>query len=151
MGDSPLLTLTDAGGRNDYRPRAWKQQLQERLSDRHGLAVTICHCKAGCSKWDPIKHRWFSQISINWAGKPLRSFDTMLACLRGNTTATCLTVTASLLEGVYEKGLRVSDTEMKQLSRERQAVCPNWDYTIRPHSKVALGTHAQQPNREVVL
>ena len=148
---SPLLILADAGGSNGCRPRTWKQQLQEQLSDQHGLAVTICHYPTGCSKWNPIEHRLFSQISINWAGKPFRSFDTMLAYIRGTTTTTGLTVKASLLEGIYEKGQRVSDAEMKQLNLERHAVCPNWNYTIRPRSKVVLDTHAQQPNREVIF
>jgi hypothetical protein len=41
-------------------------------------------------------------------------------------------VKAFLLEGVYEKGQRVSDADMKKLNLERHAVCPNWNYTIRP-------------------
>ena len=147
---SPLLILADAGGSNGCRPRVWKQQLQEQLSDQYGLVVTICHYPTGCSKWNPIEHRLFSQISINWAGKPLRSVDTMLAYIRGTTTTTGLTVKASLLEGIYEKGQRVSDAEMKKLDLTRHAVCPNWNYTIRPRSEVVLDTHVQQSNREVV-
>jgi hypothetical protein len=73
-----LLILADAGGSNGCRPRVWKQQLQEELSDRLGLEVTVCHYPRGCSKYNPIEHRLFSHISINWAAKPLRSFETML-------------------------------------------------------------------------
>jgi len=135
-----LLILADAGGSNGYRPRAWKQQLQEQLSDQFGLAVTVCHYPTGCSKWNPIDHRLFSYISINWAGKPLRTFDTMLAYIRGTTTTAGLTVKAFLLEGVYETGKRVSDTEMKKLNLERHTVCPDWNYTIRPRLDVAPDT-----------
>jgi hypothetical protein len=38
-----LLILADGGGSNSARSRVWKQQLQEQLCDRFGLAVTGCH------------------------------------------------------------------------------------------------------------
>ncbi len=135
-----LLILADAGGSNSYRSRVWKQQLQEQLSDRFGLIVTVCHYPGGCSKWNPIEHRLFSHISLNWMGKPLRTFDTMLAYIRGTTTTTGLTVKAFLVEGVYEKGQRVSDAEMEKLNLERHQVCPNWNYTIRPRQEDAQDT-----------
>src|SRR2546425_9041842 len=34
------------------------------------------------SKWNPIEHRLFSQISKNWAGVPLRTYETMLNFIR---------------------------------------------------------------------
>lgn len=135
-----LLILADAGGSNGYRPRVWKQQLQEQLSDLCRLAVTVCHYPTHCSKWNPIDHRLFSHISINWAGKPLRTLDIMLAYIRGTTTTTGLTVKAFLLEGVYETGQRVSDAEMKRLNLERHTVCPDWNYTFRPRPNVAPDT-----------
>jgi hypothetical protein len=144
---SPLLILADAGGSDGYRPRVWKQQLQEQLSDQFGIAVTVCHYPTGCSKWNPIEHRLFSHISINWAGKPLRTFDIMLACIRGTETTTGLTVKASLQEGVYEKGQRVSDAEMKKLNLERHEACPKWNYTIQPRSDVTPDIGAEPPNR----
>ena len=132
--------MADAGGSNGYRPRVWKQQLQEQLSDQLGLAVTVCHYPTGCSKWNPIEHRLCSQISINWAGKPLRSYDLMLAYIRGTKTTTGLTVKACLQEGVYETGQRVSDAEMEKLNLERHAICPSWNYTIRPRPAVGPDT-----------
>ncbi|MEJ2265125.1 MAG: ISAzo13 family transposase [Anaerolineales bacterium] len=77
-----LLILGDAGGSNGYRPRLWKQQLQEQLADRLRLAVTVCHYPTGASKWNPVEHRLFGPISVNWAGIPLRTFQTMLALIR---------------------------------------------------------------------
>jgi hypothetical protein len=149
--NSPMLILADAGGSNSCRSRVWKHQLQQQLSDQFGLTVTVCHYPTGCSKWNPVEHRLFSYISINWAGKPLRSFDTMLAYIRGTTTTTGLTVKASLLEGAYETGQGVPDTEMDKLNVERHTVCPNWNYTIRPRLIAVPPILAQQPNREVVF
>jgi len=135
-----LLILADGGGSNGCRPRCFKQQLPEQLSDRYGLTVTVCHYPTGCSKWNPIEHRLFSQISLNWAGQSLRSLETMLNYLRGTTTSTGLTVRAALLEGIYEKGQKVSDAQMKQLNIEHHSVCGQWNYTIRPHVTVPSDT-----------
>jgi len=66
-----LLVLADGGGRNGYRSHLWKQQLQERLCDGLGLTVTVCHYPRGCSTWNPIEHRLFGPISLNWAGQLL--------------------------------------------------------------------------------
>jgi hypothetical protein len=136
---SELLILADAGGSNGYRSRVWKQQLQEQLSDQFGLSVTVCHYPTGCSKWNPIEHRLFSHISINWAGKPLRTRETMLAYLRGTTTTTGLEVQAFVHEQVYQNGQSVSDAHMKTLNLERHTVCPAWNYTIRPRPASAPG------------
>ncbi len=131
-GADKILILADAGGSNGYRPRRWKQQLQEQLANRLGLEVTVCHYPTGASKWNPVEHRLFGPISINWAGKPLRSFEAMLSYIRGTATETGLKVKASLLGQPYEKGVKVSDQEMKALDFERHATCPQWNYTIKP-------------------
>jgi DDE family transposase len=78
-----LLILADCGGTNGCRCKAWKLELQEKLCDRFGLTVTVCHYPPGCSKWNPIEHRLFSQISINWAGRPLRTLAVMLGISAG--------------------------------------------------------------------
>lgn len=127
-----LLVLCDAGGSNGCRPRAWKHHLQEQLSDRFGLEVTVCHYPTGCSKWNPIEYRLFSPMSGNWAGIPLRTFETVLACIRGTTTRTGLTVSAFLQEGVYALGQKVSNAVMQSLNLHPHAVCPRWNYTFKP-------------------
>jgi hypothetical protein len=98
----------------------------------------VCHYPTGYSKWNPIEHRSFSQISLYWAGKPLRTFETMLGDIRDTTTATGLQVTASLVEGVYQTGKRVADAVMKTPGMEHHAVCPPWNSTIRPRTDGGL-------------
>lgn len=129
---SRLLILADAGGSNGCRPRAWKQHLQEQLSDRFGLEVTVCHYPTGCSKWNPIEYRLFSPISVNWAGQPLRTFESMAAWVRGTTTKTGLLVKAVLQDKVYQTGQRVSNDVMKSLRLQLHSVCPRWNYTLEP-------------------
>ncbi len=131
--DAPaLLILADGGGSNGYRPQLWKVQLQEQLADQLGLAVTVCHYPTGTSKWNPIEHRLFGPISINWAAQPLRTLDTILACIRGTVTKTGLRVKAFLVDQVYEKGQKVSKAIMEALNLQPHAVCPKWNYTIKP-------------------
>jgi hypothetical protein len=127
-----LLILADGGGSHGYRPRRWKQQLQEKIADAFDLAVTVCHYPTGASKWNPIEHRLFSQISRTWAGTPLTTYDVVLDGIRSTTTTTDLRVKATLNETVYQKGLSVTDAEMGLLMIEKHAVCPQWNYTIRP-------------------
>lgn len=126
-----LLIEADAGGCNGHRIRLWKWKLQQ-LADEIGLPITVCHYPSGASKWNPIEHRLFSQISRNWAGHPLRTLTVMLHFLRGTTTSTGLTVDAELDTATYTKGIKVSDPEMKSLNLHRRRICPDLSYTIKP-------------------
>jgi hypothetical protein len=132
-GDAPeLLILADCGGSNSSRSRNWKRQLQVELVDAFGLSVTVSHYPTGASKWNPIEHRLFSEITKTWAGTPLSSFEVMMACLEETSTETGLTVEAHRIERDYAKGIRVSDEEIAALAVEKHATCPQWNYTIRP-------------------
>lgn len=127
-----LLLLADAGGSNGCRPRCWKAQLQVKIADAFGIAVTVCHYPTGASKWNPIEHRLFSQISRTWAGTPLTSYEILLDGLCQTKTTTGLRVQATIFDKVYEKGLSVTDAAMKLLMIQKHDTCPNWNYTIRP-------------------
>jgi Rhodopirellula transposase DDE domain len=131
-GTGRVLILADGGGGNGSRSRAWKQNLQTALCDRYGITATVCHYPPGASKWNPIEHRLFSQISRNWEGKPLRTLEIMLGYIRGTATLTGLVVTAHLDEATYNKGQRVSKEDLSKLKLERHAVCPSWNYNISP-------------------
>ena len=91
---SELLILADSGGSNGARCRLWKYALQEKLVDPYQLGVTVCHYPTGASKWNPVEHRLFSEISKNWAGRPLDSYQTILNYIRSTETVNGLAVTA---------------------------------------------------------
>jgi hypothetical protein len=129
-GADELLVLADCGGTNGNHCRAWKLKLQEKLCDGLGLTVTVCHYPPGCSKWNPIEHRLFSQISTNWAGKPLRSLDLMLGYIRGTTTKTGLAVTARLDEATYKRSKKVTSEDIRRLRVRYHDTCPEWNYTL---------------------
>lgn len=128
-----LLILCDGGGSNGSRVRNWKRQLQQ-LADRFGLEVMVCHYPPGTSKWNPIEHRLFSFVSLNWAGQPLRSLSRMTALIRGTVTTMGLQVKAAVLKGNYPLKIKVSNAEMAELALTRRKICPQWNYGIHPRS-----------------
>ena len=130
-GANELLILADGGGSNGHRPRLWKARLQERVADRYGLHVTVCHYPTGASKWNPVEHRLFGPVSINWAGQPLRSLEILMGWVRG-TEVGGVGVTASLDRATYPTKVKVSAAAMRGLDLERHEVCPAWNYTIGP-------------------
>lgn len=127
-----LLILADGGGSNAPRTRAWRLGLQERLCDRHGLTVTVSHYPTGASKWNPIEHRLFGEISKNWAGRPLDSYETILNYARSTTTSTGLAVKSYLVKRHYDKGVRISDEALAGLQLERHDTQPDRNYTLTP-------------------
>jgi hypothetical protein len=124
------LILADGGGANGHNLRTWKNDLQDKLCDAHGLTVTVSHYPPGCSKWNPIEYRLFSHISINWAGRPLRSLAAMLAFIRGTKTTAGLVVEAKLDEKIYRKGRKVSERQFSELEFFAHDVCQQWNYTL---------------------
>lgn len=127
-----LAILADGGGSNGATSRVWKCGLQNRLCNRHGMTVTVAHYPPGTSKWNPIEHRLFSEISKNWAGRPLDSYETVLNHIQTTSTATGLRVQAHLVEKTYAKGVRITDDQMSELAITKDLALPKWNYTIRP-------------------
>ena len=128
------LTITaDSGGSNSARGRLWKVELQK-LSDRTGLEIVVCHFPRGTSKWNKIEHRLFSFISHNWRGKPLIDYATIINLIAGTTTSTGLKVYARLDETDYPKGVAVSDAEIAKVNLDRHHFHGDWNYTIRPRT-----------------
>ncbi|MFQ5473271.1 MAG: ISAzo13 family transposase [Dehalococcoidia bacterium] len=126
-----LLLLCDNGGCNGSRNRSWKYELQK-FSDRFGVAVEVAHYPPRASKWNPIEHRLFSQISKNWAGQPLTSYETVLNYIGTTTTDTGLRVKAVLNPKTYRTKVVISDGQMDQINIRMGRVLPQWNYTIRP-------------------
>ncbi|HVT59133.1 MAG TPA: ISAzo13 family transposase [Thermoanaerobaculia bacterium] len=127
-----LAILADAGGSNAPRNRAWKCGLQDRLCNCHGLTITVAHYPTGASKWNPIEHRLFSEVTKNWAARPLDSYETILNYLRTTTTNTGLRVEAHLVDKPYVKGVKITDDQMDQLQITNDEELPRWNYTLRP-------------------
>ena len=107
-----LLICADGGGSNGYRVRAWKIELAK-LAAETGLTITVCHLPPGTSKWNKIEHRLFSQITLNWRGRPLTSHQIIVDLIGATSTATGLTVRAELDTGTYPTGIRYTNPDRR--------------------------------------
>jgi hypothetical protein len=128
-----LLICADSGGSNAGRSRGWKYHLQQ-FADEFGLSVTVCHYPPGTSKWNKIEHRMFSFISVNWKGKPLISYETVVNLIGGTRTQGGLRIKARLDPRYYEKGVKITDQQMEDIHIEPHATHPQWNYTIDSRS-----------------
>jgi len=128
-----LLICADSGGSNGYKLRVWRLGLQS-LADEIGVPITVCHYPPGTSKWNKIEHRLFSFISINWRGRPLVNYETVVNLIGATTTRTGLRVKAVLDTKTYHKGVKVKDDALRTVRLRRHNLHPAWNYTIAPHS-----------------
>jgi DNA-binding phage protein len=127
-----IQIMADSGGSNSSSSRLWKRELQ-RLADESGLTIGVCHFPPGTSKWNKIEHRLFSFISINWRGKPLTSFETMIKLICSTTTSKGLKVYCQLDRNEYPTKIKVSDREMKTIRLFPNSFHGEWNYDIKPH------------------
>ena len=81
---------------------------------------------------NPIGHRLFSEISKNWAGRPLDSFATIQNYISTTSTTTGLAVKAYIDSKTYAKGIKINVEQMNQLNIRKHDALPSWNYTVRP-------------------
>ena len=84
------------------------------------------------SKWNPIEHRLFSQISANWSGQPLFNYETVLKYLRTTKTDTGLRVRAYLDKTFYQTGLVLTAEQKAHIHLTSLRVLPEWNYIVEP-------------------
>jgi hypothetical protein len=128
-----LMITADAGGSNGHRNRLFKARLAE-LAAETGLEITVCHFPPGTSKWNKIEHRMFSHITMNWRGRPLTSYQTVVDLIGSTTTRTGLTIRAELDHNHYETGITITNKHFKSLPIQRHEFHGDWNYTMKPHN-----------------
>ena len=124
-----LMVTADAGGSNGYRNRLWKVELA-RLAAETGLDIHVCHYPPDTSKWNKIEHRLFSFITMNWAGRTLTSYRTVVELIAGTTTTTGLKVQAEWDQGYYPIGTQITDSELADLPLKPHKWHGEWNYTL---------------------
>jgi transposase len=126
-----LLITADSGGSNSCRYRVWKAELA-RLAAEADLTITVCHFPPGTSKWNKIEHRLFSQITMNWRGRPLTSHAVVVNTIGSTRTRTGLRVEAELDRGAYPTGVAVSKAHLAALPIQPHDTHGAWNSTISP-------------------
>jgi hypothetical protein len=93
-------------------------------------ASVTCHRVP--AKWNKIEDRLFSQITLNWRGRPLTSHEAILNLIGATIPKTGLRVTATLDTGSYPTGIEISDQQMPTLPITRDEFHGEWNYTLHP-------------------
>lgn len=127
-----LLITADGGGSNGSRSRLWKVSLQ-RLADKLGLTITVCHFPPGTSKWNKIEHRMFCHITENWRGKPLISRMVVVNLIGSTKTKSGLAIKAGLDSNKYPTGIKVTDEEFEAVNLKNDKFHGEWNYSISPN------------------
>ena len=145
-----LLILADGGGSNRVRGWLFKIAIQQ-LSDDLGIPIEICHYPPGCSKYDPIERRLWSQVSRAWTAKPLKNLEVIKEYIGFTSTSTGLVVESEINSKVYyteqqktkkrEKGLHADGIfNAEELRQDIQIEffgenddMKKWNYKCSPH------------------
>ncbi|MBI1884438.1 MAG: ISAzo13 family transposase [Chlamydiae bacterium] len=127
-----ILICADSGGSNGYRCHLWKRELQK-LANQQKLRITVCHFPPGTSKWNKIEHRLFSYISMNWRGRPLTDYRTVVNLIASTKTTNGLTVKVRLDKKTYQRGIKVSPEELRKIVIQQHSFHGEWNYTIKPN------------------
>ena len=134
-----LLITADSGSSNSYKCTIWKTALQT-LADETGLRISVSHFPPGTSKWNKIEHRMFSQITMNWRGRPLTSYEVVIELIGSTKTKTGLNICVALDKGEYPKGRHASEEELSQLSLRQAQFHGEWNYRFSPRQSQSKTT-----------
>ena len=128
-----ILITADSGGSNSPRTRLWLWELQ-RLADRIGIILEVCHYPPGTSKWNKIEHRLFCHITRNWQGVPLETLEIVVKLIGATKTKEGLEVHAWIDGKKYEKGRKISATQIQEIYIKRSKFHGDWNYEIHPRA-----------------
>ncbi len=126
-----LLITADCGGSNSPRTRLWRWELQ-RLANKTGVSIEVCHYPPGTSKWNKIEHRLFCHITRNWQGIPLEDITVVINLIGSTKTKEGLDVHAWLDRSQYEKARIITDAQLANIRIKRNKFHGDWNYKILP-------------------
>jgi hypothetical protein len=130
---SSILLLCDGGGSNGYRVRAFKIELQ-RFANLTGWTVQVAHYPPYKSKYNPIEHRMFPHVDRSYRGVILQSVETVRNLIASTLTAGGLEVSASILRGAYQTGLKFAAEALENIRYFANKILPAWNYRIEPQT-----------------
>jgi hypothetical protein len=127
-----MLVLCDGGGSNAAAHYIVKMDLIK-LSKKLNINILVAHYPPYCSKWNPIEHRLFAQISRKWDGLSLYNLNFVKELTDTTTTKTGLKVVTAINEKVYQTKREVPQ-EFKDNIKDKVLFhedLPKWNYLIR--------------------
>jgi hypothetical protein len=130
-GATVLLLLFDCGGSHSYRHHVFKQALQM-LANDIGIEIRVAHYPPYTSKWNPIEHRLFPHVSRAMSGVVFKSYKRVKELIGNTNTESELTVTANIIDKVYEKGKKACSSIYETGTIIFDAVLGQLNYKIKP-------------------
>jgi hypothetical protein len=126
-----MLLLCDGGGSNASNRYVFKYHL-EQLAERLGMEVRVCHYPPGCSKHNPIEHRFFPHVTRACQGLLLKSIQVTYAAMARTSTRQGLTTTVHILAGEYpvKEGYPEEYRETMKIRFDEEL--PVWNYRAVP-------------------
>lgn len=128
-----LVILCDGGGSNSSSHRIVKQDFMN-LADRLGIRLLVVHYPPYCSKFNPIEHRLFSQITRSWSGAPLMSLQNAAQRAAMTTTKKGLKVFVHVNSKSYDIMRPIDESYQKRLVQQ-VIFAPElgkWNYLVKP-------------------
>ena len=128
-----LVILCDGGGSNSSAHRIVKQDLMD-LANKLGIRLLVVHYPPYCSKFNPIEHRLFSQITRSWSGAPLMSLQNAADRAAMTTTKKGLKVHVHINSKTYDIKRPIDESYQKRLTRQVVFAqeLGKWNYLVKP-------------------
>jgi Rhodopirellula transposase DDE domain len=126
-----ILLLCDGGGSNSSRRYVFKYHL-ERLADRLQIEIRVAHYPPGCSKYDPIEHRFFPHVTRACQGLVFTTIELIQKKMGETQTTKGLRATVEILLGDYPTGEKVPDGYKASMRIVFDEELPAWNYRAIP-------------------
>ncbi len=128
-----VLLLCDGGGSNNSRHYIVKEDLVK-LAKKLQINLLVTHYPPYCSKWNPIEHCLFSQISRAWQGVIFNDIQIVKELTEKTCTKTGLTVKTWINNKTYNTQRSVDSNFKANLESfiifdDEE---PRWNYLIKP-------------------
>lgn len=130
-----MLILCDGGGSNAAAHYIVKYDLIK-LANALNMNILMAHYPPYCSKWNPIEHRLFSQISHTWDGISLTDLPFVRKITDTTTTKTGLKVVTTINDKEYLTQRNVPQ-QFKDNIKDYVIFddkLPQWNYLIKPQT-----------------
>ena len=125
---SRMLITTDCGGAASEVNRVWKVELQ-RLADRHGIVVAMCHFPPATSRWHRIEHRMSARVVENDRSRPAVSREAIVNLLGEAPRRQIRPRRPGSRRG---SGNRITDDQLEALALVPDSFIGPWNYCVSP-------------------
>jgi len=93
----------------------------------------------------------FSAITMNWRGRPLETHEVVVETIAATTTTTGLTIQAKLDTNTYQRGIKITDKEMKKKLRSRPPATTHLPRRLELHRDRRAARRHDTPEPDEVI